>query len=216
MIKYLIAIIFLIPSVSFGATLELNEGASIDTENFGVGANKGQSFTHSVDYDIENIEIWGGLGNSAGTTIGVNIYEGAGSGGTIVCSVTGVDVTGWPSWSSADWQTIAISCPDLTGGDIYTFEIIAEDGSSSDAIRWATSDQSYAGGQEYFAGSARSSRDTMFRILGTEIGGGGGETGTTTTATTTIVVNPSQDYFNAILLFYLCAFFMLHLLRRNR
>jgi len=214
MIKYLLFFVLLVPNIAFGATLEVNEGTSADTENFGVGSYKGQSFQHSSDYDVSDIEIWGGLGNDPGTTIEVRIYDGEGFGGTMLCNETGVDVSGWPNWSSADWQTISIPCAGLLNGSQYTFGIYPEDGGSSDAIRWATSDTSYSDGVEYYNGSARSTRDTMFRILGTEAGGGGGG-GTTTVSSTTLVVNPSQDYFNAILLFYLTLFLMLYLFRKR-
>jgi len=214
MIKYLLFFVLLIPNIAFGATLQNNEGTSVDTENFGTGHYKGQSFEHNVDFDITDIEIWGGLGDSAASTIEIRIYEGEGFGGTLLCSETGVDVSGWPNWSGADWQSIAISCAGLLSGQRYSFGIYPEDGSSSDAIRWATSDTAYADGQEYYDGTGRSSRDTMFRINGSEAGGGGGS-GTTTVSSTTLVVNPSQDYFNAILLFYLTLFLMLYLFRKR-
>jgi len=202
------------PSTSHAAVLQSNEGASADTENFGSGHYKGQSFIHGADFELTDIEIWGGLGDSPATSIEIRVYDGEGFGGTLLCSETGVDVSGWPNWSSADWQTISIPCAGLLNGNTYTFGVYPEDGSGSDAIRWATSDTSYTDGVEYYDGSARSTRDTMFRILGTE-GGGGGGSGTTTVSSTTLVVNPSQDYFNAILLFYLTLFLMLYLFRKR-
>jgi len=186
------------PSTSHGAVLESNEGTSVDTENYGTsGGSKGQSFQHNVDFDIDSIEIWGGLGNSPASSVTLNVYDGLGNGGTVLCSASAVDVTGWPNWSVADWQVITLSgCTGLLSGTDYTFEVIADDGSGSDAIRWATSDATYADGTEYYNGSARTSRDAMFRINGTETGGGGGGGGgTTTVSSTTLVVNPSQDYF---------------------
>jgi len=217
MIKYLLFfVVLLIPNISHAALLESNEGTTVDTENFGTGHYKGQSFIHSgSDFDVTSIEIWGGLGNSPASTIEVRVYDGDGFGGTLLCSDTGIDVSGWPNWSSADWQVITFSCAGLLDGVDYTFGIYPEDGSASDAIRWGTSDTSYGAGQEYYDGTARPSRDAMFRINGTETGGGGGGGGTTTVSSTTLVVNPSQDYFNAILLFYLTLFLMLYLFRKR-
>mgnify|MGYP000924543082 CR=1 FL=1 len=214
MIKVLFFLLAFVPSIAFGAVLENNEGTSIDTENYGAGSNKGQSFIHSgADYDIESVEIWGGLGDSPASTIEVRVYEGEGLGGTLLCNDTGIDVTGWPNWSSADWQVISIACSGLLDGDVYTMAIYPEDGGGSDAIRWATNDTSYSNGQEYYNGTGRPSRDTMFRINGTEAVGGGGTT--TATSTLQVVVNASQDYFNAILLFYLTMFGMLYLFRKR-
>lgn len=216
MIKYILFfVLFLIPNISYGAVLQSNEGSSVDTENFGVGHSKGQSFIHGTTFDLESIEIWGGLGDSPATTIEIRIYEGDGFGGTLLCNETGVDVTGWPNWSGADWQDVTIGCAGLIGGDTYTFGIYPEDGSSGDGVRWATSDQAYTDGQEYYDGSARSSRDTMFRINGTEDGGGGGGGGTTTQATTTLIINPTQDYFNGLLLFLLNMWFMVYLFKKR-
>ena len=181
------------PAYASAAVLQSNEGTSIDTENFGTsGGSKGQSFEHTADFDIDSIEIWGGLGNSPATLANIRVFEGAGIGGTEICTETNVDVSSWPNWSSADWQVITLSsCTGLLLGEEYTFQLEAVDGSSSDALRWATSDSGYAYGTEYFAGSSRGTRDTMFRINGTETGGGGGGGGASTTeaTTTTLAIN---------------------------
>jgi len=186
-----IGVLFFLPTIAFGAVLESNEGTSADTENYGTGHSKGQSFVHTTDFDITSIEVWGGIGGGGGTEIELTIYEGEGIGGTELCQETNIDVSGWPSWTSADWQDITISCTGLLTDEVYTFNIVPLDGGSSDAIRWATSNATYVDGVEYYDGSARSSRDTMFRVNGTETGGGGGGGGASTTeaTTTTLAIN---------------------------
>lgn len=178
------------PAYASAAVLQSNEGTSVDTENFGTsGGFKGQSFEHSTDFDITSIEIWGGVGNSPATLANIRVYDGDGTGGTEVCTETNIDVSGWPNWSSADWQELTLSsCTGLLESNTYTFVLEAVDGSSSDALRWATSDTSYSLGVEYFNNSARSSRDAMFRVNGTETGGGGGGTSTPTTTDATSTV----------------------------
>lgn len=203
-------------NVAHGAVIEENLGSSIDTENFGTSAGKGQSFEHNADFDLESIEIWGGLGDSPASALTLTIYEGEGTGGTSICTESAYDITSWPNWSSADWQEITISCVGLSANTRYTFEVTADDGDSGDAIRWATSDTSYPNGQEYFGGSGRGTRDTMFIVNGTEVNSGGGGGTTTATSTEMVIFDPSQTWFNAILLFYLTSGFMVYLLRRRR
>lgn len=178
-IGIILTILFASVASAEAAVLQSNEGTTVDTENFGVGHNKGQSFEHNTDFDIESIDIWGGLGNTPASSVTLTVFESDYT--TSVCSDT-IDVSGWPNWSSADWQTMTISCSGLLANTIYILDIGPDDGSSSDAIRWATSDTGYADGDEYYDSSIRITRDTMFRVNGTENGGGGG--GTTTSSTT--------------------------------
>jgi len=216
MIKYLLLLLLLVPNVSFAALLESNEGSSIDMENFGTSASKGQSFEHSVDFDVSSIEFWGGLGDTPATEVNIEIYDGEAYGGSVLCSENNFDVSGLPNYASPAWNVLNITCPSLTANTRYTIKVTPVDGSSSDGIRWATSDTTYATGMEYYGASGRSGRDTMFRVNGTEAGGGGGGGTTTSSSTSMVVMNPSQDYFNAIILFYLTMFLMLYLFRRRR
>jgi len=179
------------PARAEAATLQSNEGSSIDMENFGTSASKGQSFEHDTDFDIESIEFWGGLGNSPASTVDIEIYDGEAYGGSVLCTETAFDVSGLPNYSSPAWNVLDITCAGLTANTRYTIKVTPTDGSSSDGLRWATSDTTYPVGIEYYGTSGRSGRDTMFRVNGTEVGGGGGSsTPTTTEATsTTLAIN---------------------------
>jgi len=155
--------LFFIPSFSYAGVIISNEGSSIDMENFGTSAWKGQSFEYSSSFSIGSIQIYGGRGATPASTLDVSLYEGDGNGGTLVCTES-VDVSLVPEYTSPIWVTLDFPCPSLDANQRYTFEIDPYDGSSNDAFRWASSDATYSDGNEWYNGSERS-RDSMFRIL---------------------------------------------------
>jgi len=184
-----------------------------NNETFGTSAGakwEYQSFTPGADCNLAFVGVWIKKNNAPGQ---VTVHIRAASGG----QPTGSDLTtGTVAETNINsgYTRVMIPVTDLTltGGTQYAMYLSCDascDNTNNYDWYWDESSPSYSGGN---AGTSNNSGatvannytsiDAMFELWAVPAGGGGGTT--TTTVTTTVgmtITNPTQDFFNGILLF---------------
>jgi len=145
-------------AVPASATTIANDGGIIDYYQIAFFSPLAQSFT-AVDADLRSIgfnyaEMNSGYGN---TPITINLYEGAGTGGTLLASRT-FDLLNLYGFTDTDFSGVTLSV-----GQVYTAAV-----STSSPLEgiYVTAD-AYAGG-DLMTGpyGEESGRDLAFRVIG--------------------------------------------------
>jgi len=154
----------------FGQTLDQSCTSNGDLWNLNSGCNSGgwagqlgQSFTAGISGNLHSIELKTGSNNSASGNYDFYLYNGNGTGGTLLYSVTGGTLS-TPSTASTNFTITLSSAIAITATQSYTFLLVYNSGPQTN-LATNNSSSCYAGGTAYECSNGHSITSQSFLDL---------------------------------------------------